>query len=93
MPGNNKLGTLKWKGRFYVCSTVDRAEQFGGEPDLYIGAVKQLVSRHSVLEQLVMGSAGGEMTRDQHDSGETRTDAAMQTETHPLSSLINPDYK
>ena len=36
LPGNNKIGTLKWKCRYYVFSSVDRAEQFGSEPDLYI---------------------------------------------------------
>ena len=39
VPGNPRLGTLRWRGRHYVCSTVDRAEQFGVEPDLYIAAV------------------------------------------------------
>ena len=94
LPGNNKLGTLKWKGRYYVCSTVDRAEQFGGEPDLYIGALRQLVMRHSVLEQLVMVTPSGDSMDGHHDGGrDTKTDAAIQTETHPQEDLINPDYR
>ena len=83
MPGNPRLGTLRWRGRHYVCSTVDRAEQFGVEPDLYIAAVsvrisslvtvsvtsscvqvRQLVARHTVLEQLVMAAGGGDMEPD-----------------------------
>ena len=44
MPGNPRLGTLRWRGRHYVCSTVDRAEQFGVEPDLYIAAVSVRIS-------------------------------------------------
>ena len=54
MPGNNKLGTLRWKGKLYVCSTADRAEQFGSEPDLFIQGVRGLVHRHSVLEHLLI---------------------------------------
>ena len=95
LPGNNKLGTLKWKGRYYVCSTVDRAEQFGVEPDLYIAAVRQLVARHTVLDQMVMSRPGpGHPTSDAGlDMVEAKTDAASQTETHPMAELINPDYK
>ena len=44
VPGNPRLGTLRWRGRHYVCSTVDRAEQFGVEPDLYIAAVSVHIS-------------------------------------------------
>ena len=44
VPGNPRLGTLRWRGRHYVCSTVDRAEQFGVEPDLYIAAVSVRIS-------------------------------------------------
>ena len=57
LPGNAGLGTLKWRGRYYVCSTVDRAEQFGVEPDLYISAVAGLVTRHTVLEQILVCSS------------------------------------
>ena len=58
VPGNPRLGTLRWRGRYYVCSTVDRAEQFGVEPDLYISAVAGLVTRHTVLEQILVSSSG-----------------------------------
>ena len=54
LPGNNKLGTLRWKGKLYICSTADRAEQFGSEPDLFIQGVRGLVHRHSVMEQLLI---------------------------------------
>ena len=61
MPGNPRLGTLRWRGRHYVCSTVDRAEQFGVEPDLYIAAVSVHISHnHGVrLQQLCSGAAAG----------------------------------
>ena len=58
VPGNPRLGTLRWRGRYYTCSTVDRAEQFGVEPDLYISAVAGLVTRHTVLEQILVSSSG-----------------------------------
>ena len=61
VPGNPRLGTLRWRGRHYVCSTVDRAEQFGVEPDLYIAAVSLHISHnHGVrLQQLCSGAAAG----------------------------------
>ena len=94
LPGNNKLGTLKWKGRYYACSTVDRAEQFGVEPDLYIAALRQLVARHTVLDQVIMSRPGlGHLAEGGLDMAEAKTDAASQTETHPMAGLINPDYK
>ena len=94
LPGNNKLGTLKWKGRYYVCSTVDRAEQFGCEPDLFILAVRQLVARHTVLDQMIMFRPGLGHTADGGlDLVDSKTDASSQTEIHPMAELINPDYK
>ena len=39
VPGNPRLGTLRWRGRHYVCSALSTVEQFGVEPDLYIAAV------------------------------------------------------
>ena len=74
LPGNAGLGTLKWRGRYYVCSTVDRAEQFGVEPDLYISAVAGLVARHTVLEQILMTSSGlsGQAHDGPMDSGDVK---------------------
>ena len=89
LPGNAGLGTLRWKGRNYVCSTADRIEKFGAEPELFIQGVRQLVFRNSVLEQLL--NPGGEL--ENLAELETRTDAASQTETHPLTSLLCPDYR
>ena len=53
LPGNNKIGTLKWKCRYYVFSSVDRAEQFGSEPDLYI-QVKLIKITAKILFLLIM---------------------------------------
>ena len=74
LPGNARLGTLKWRSRYYVCSTVDRAEQFGVEPDLYISAVAGLVARHTVLEQILMtsGGPGGQAQDGPLDSGDLK---------------------
>ena len=67
LPGNCQLGTLRWKGRLYLCSTVDRAEQFGCEPDLFIQGVTALIHRHSVLEQLLVGDREG-LTKEEERS-------------------------
>ena len=89
LPGNGRLGTLRWRGRYYVCSTTDRAEKFGAEPELFIHGVRQLVFRNSVLEQLL--HPGGEP--DTVADLDTKTDAASQTDTHPMSALISADYR
>ena len=80
---------LRWRGRYYVCSTSDRAEKFGAEPELFINGVRQLVYRNSVLEQLLY--PGGEA--DTMVDLDTKMDAASQTETHPVTDLIRPDYR
>ena len=89
LPGNGGLGTLRWRGRNYVCSSADRAQKFGAEPELFIQGVRQLVFRHSVLEQIL--HPGGEA--DTMAELDTKTDAASQTDTHPMTALICPDYR
>ena len=81
-----RLGTLKWRGRYYVCSTVDRAEQFGEEPDLYTSAVRALVARHTVLEQLLVTSHSGGQTQDGPlDSGDMKVVLTKST-SHCLTA-------
>ena len=64
LPGCAQLGTLRWKGRLYLCSSADRAEQvtldwpsntpqFGSDPDLFLSGVAALVHRHPVLQGLL----------------------------------------
>ena len=43
-----RLGTLRWKGRLYVCSTVDRAEQFGADPEMFLLGVATLLHRCNI---------------------------------------------
>ena len=81
---------IRWRGRYYVCSTSDRAEKFGAEPELFIHGVRQLVFRNSVLEQLLYPGGEGPDTMVDLD---TKTDASSQTETHPVTDLIRPDYR
>ena len=53
VPGNNKLGYLFYKERYYSTSTVDRAEQFGRNPDLFIVAIKKLIRDSPCLLKLL----------------------------------------
>ena len=53
LPGNNKLGYLFYKDRYYSISTVDRAEQFGRNPDLFIVAIKKLIKDSPCLLKLL----------------------------------------
>ena len=53
LPGNNKLGYLFYKERYYSISTVDRAEQFGRNPDLFIVAIKKLIKDSPCLLKLL----------------------------------------
>ena len=51
--------------------------------------MRQLVYRNSVLEQLLYPGGEGDTMLDL----DTKIDAASQTETHPVSDLIRPDYR
>ena len=53
IPGNNKLGYLFYKDRYYSTSTVTRAEQFGRNPDLFIVAIKKLIRDSPCLLKLL----------------------------------------
>ena len=53
LPGNNKLGYLFYKERYYAISTVDRAEQFGRNPDMFIVAIKKLIKDSPCLLKLL----------------------------------------
>ena len=64
LPGCPQLGSLRWRGRLYLCSTAERAEQvpgggdhpvaqFGSDPDLFLSGVEALVHRHPVLQGLL----------------------------------------
>ena len=53
IPGNNKIGYLFYKERYYSTSTVDRAEQFGRNPDLFIIAMKKLIRDSPCLLKLL----------------------------------------
>ena len=53
LQGNNQLGYLFYKERYYSISTVDRAEQFGRNPDLFIVAIKKLIKDSPCLLKLL----------------------------------------
>ena len=33
---SNIVTRCRWRGKLYSCSTADRAEQFGSEPELFL---------------------------------------------------------
>ena len=41
------------RDRFYVCSTVERAEQFGRSPGVYLDGVKKIVRQTPCLHALL----------------------------------------
>jgi hypothetical protein len=83
LAGSPRLGTLRWKGKLYTCSTADRAEQFGADPDLFLAGVAGLVARRPVL---------GPLLRWQKEPA-GRAEAASQTDLHPVESLVDPRYQ
>ena len=41
------------RDRFYVCSTVERAEQFGRNPKVYLDGVSKIVHQMPCLQSLL----------------------------------------
>ena len=53
LPGNRRIGFLRFEGRFFSPSTVDRAEQFGRNPRLFLKAIKKLTGENPCLLSLM----------------------------------------
>ena len=53
LPGNRRIGFLRFEGRFFSPSTVDRAEQFGRNPRLFLKAIKKLTAENPCLLSLM----------------------------------------
>ena len=97
LPGNPRLGLLRFKGRHYSCSSVDRAQQFGKSPAIFVGAVERLVRENPCLEHLL--GMGEEDAAEGHVGAAAAkaitADLSVQTPTHlgPESGEWNPNYK
>ena len=53
LPGNRRIGFLRFEGKFFSPSTVDRAEQFGRNPRLFLRAIKKLSGENPCLLSLL----------------------------------------
>ncbi len=62
VPGNPRLGLLRFEGRHYVCSTVDRAREFAKNPDMFVQGVKRLLHENPSLEKLMLEDTRSENT-------------------------------
>ena len=85
LPGSPRLGTLRWKGRLYICSSVDRAEQFGADPEMFLLGVATLLHRLPTLASILDAKAEEEQLE--------KCEVGSQTETHPVAALVDPRYQ
>ena len=88
LPGNRRIGYLKYAGNYYSPSTVERAEQFGRSPDMFLSAIEKITSENPCLLKLL----DIEMTEDQKGIQPT-SEQSCQTTTHALETFRDPDYK
>jgi hypothetical protein len=52
-PGTDKIGVLTYAGKSYICSTIERAEQFGKNPKIYIEGVEKIAHENSCFTRLL----------------------------------------
>ena len=83
LPGCPRLGTLRWKGRLYICSSVDRAEQFGADPEMFLLGLATLLHRLPTLASILDAKPAEEEQLE-------KCEVASQTETHPVEALVDP---
>ena len=89
VPGNRRIGYLRYRGKYYSCSHCDRAEQFGRNPDMFLSAINSIANDNPCLLKLLaieVSSQAG-MTK------ENTCEQSSQTTTHALESFVDPDYK
>ena len=90
IPGNPRLGLVRFAGSHYACSTASRAQQFGQNPSLLLAAVDRIVKENPCLEHLLRYAPveEGESKRTA-----SRSSNPTQTPVHMVESRQDPSYK
>ncbi|XP_059369367.1 cilia- and flagella-associated protein 206 isoform X1 [Carassius carassius] len=102
LPGNPKIGVLKHKEKHYAFSSRSIAYEFASKADELIAAVVEMAKRQPELIQLLQlhQEFASVTPYSEMQSGEkllvktiSKSDASMQTETHPLETNIVKSYE
>lgn len=90
VPGNPRLGLVRFRGRHYSCSSVHRAGQLGRSPEVFEGAVARLARENPQLEQVLgLGREGP----SPFPGAASTSDSGVQTATHPPGgAAADPSY-
>ncbi|KAM5257116.1 cilia- and flagella-associated protein 206 [Ctenodactylus gundi] len=102
LPGNPKIGILKYKEKYYTFNTRDGAYLFAGNPEKYIDLIKekakknaeliQLLELHQQFETLIPYSQMRDVDRH-YIKPITQCDSSTQTDTHILPPTIVTSYE
>lgn len=90
LPGNRRIGYLKFENKYYSPSTVDRAEQFGRNPMMFLSAITRLTTENPCLVSLLNIESGSEQ-----EDGVVRksNERSCQTATHAIEPYRDPEYR
>ncbi|XP_043075108.1 cilia- and flagella-associated protein 206 isoform X2 [Puntigrus tetrazona] len=100
LPGNPNIGVLKHKEKYYAFSSRSAAYEFALQADEFIAAAVEMAKRQPELIQLLQLHQEFASVTPYSESGEkllvksiSKSDASMQTETHPLETNIVKSYE
>ncbi|CAK9824752.1 Cilia- and flagella-associated protein 206 [Anthophora retusa] len=98
VPGNPNNGVAKWRGKYYVFSSIASAEHFGKDPDKHVYGALDFIRNHlhyaylfqvyedvqALQTQEVVSEEGAQLKTCQHQT--------VQTDVHILPPFIDKDY-
>lgn len=102
LPGNQAIGILKYKEKYYTFNTRDAAYAFAENPDKYINLITEKAKKHAELIQLLELHQQFETLipcSELKDTGKhlikpiTKSETSTQTDTHILPPTIVRSYE
>ncbi|XP_036174257.1 cilia- and flagella-associated protein 206 [Myotis myotis] len=102
LPGNQAIGILKYKEKYYTFNTRDAAYSFAENPEKYINLITEKAKKHAELIQLLELHEQFETLipcSELKDTGKrfikpiTKSETSTQTDTHILPPTIVRSYE
>ncbi|KAK2883426.1 hypothetical protein Q8A67_017063 [Cirrhinus molitorella] len=102
LPSNPNIGILKHKEKYYAFSSKSAAYEFASKADEFVSAVVEMAKRWPELIQLLQlhQEFASVTPYSEMQSGQkllvkpiSKSDASMQTDTHPLETNIVKSYE
>ncbi|TRY63607.1 hypothetical protein TCAL_00433 [Tigriopus californicus] len=92
MPANPNLGLIQYQGKYYEFSSVQRAQQFGRNPDVVMEAVHRILTNFPLLQKL-FGPTSPSQTPGPSSPLASSKEVSIQTPVHFHHSLKDPTYE